>query len=70
VVLTDVEHPSAIRRRADSRKLKTLLRSPKIFWADDPRRAPDGWPYPADSAMPAQMPRSMARVAARAAYAA
>jgi sugar lactone lactonase YvrE len=68
VLLTDVEHSSIVRWRADSKQLQTLVRSPRIRWADGLSHGPDGWLYLADSAIPEQMLQTKAHIASRAPY--
>ena len=54
VYITDVEH-GAIFRVGQDRNLVTLIRSPRIRWADGLSFGPDGWLYLADSAIPEQV---------------
>lgn len=68
VLITDVEHGSVMRWRADSGKLETLLRDPRIRWSDGLSHGPDGRLYLADSAIPEQMLRSKAHIASQAPY--
>lgn len=68
VLITDVEHGSVMRRRADSGALETLVRDPRIRWSDGLSHGPDGWLYIADSAIPEQMLRSKAHIASQAPY--
>lgn len=68
VLITDVEHGSVMRRRADTGKLETLLRDPRIRWSDGLSHGPDGWLYIADSAIPEQMLRTKAHIASQAPY--
>jgi sugar lactone lactonase YvrE len=68
VLITDVEHGSVMRRRADSGKLETLLRDPRIRWSDGLSHGPGGWLYLADSAIPEQMLRSKSHIASQAPY--
>jgi sugar lactone lactonase YvrE len=63
VLLTDVEHGSVMRWRADTKKLETLVKSGKIRWADGLSYGPDGWLYIADSAIPEQMLQTKAHIA-------
>lgn len=51
VYITDVEHSSVFIVGPD-KNLKTLLRSPRIRWADALSFGPGGWLYLADSAIP------------------
>jgi sugar lactone lactonase YvrE len=68
VLVTDVEHGSVMRHRADTGKLETLLRDPRIRWSDGLSHGPDGWLYIADSAIPEQMLRTKAHIASQAPY--
>lgn len=54
VYITDVEHGAVMRVTTD-RQLETLVRSPRIRWADALSFGPDGWLYLADSAIPEQV---------------
>ncbi len=54
VYITDVEH-GAVFRVGQDRNLETLIRSPRIRWADGLSFGPDGWLYLADSAIPEQV---------------
>ena len=51
VYVTDVEH-GAIIAVDPERSLRTLVKSPRIRWADALSFGPDGWLYVADSAIP------------------
>lgn len=68
VLITDVEHGSVMRRRADTGTLETLVRTPRIRWSDGLSHGPDGWLYIADSAIPEQMLRSKRHIARQAPY--
>lgn len=68
VLITDVEHGSVMRWRADRRKLETLVQDARIRWSDGLSHGPDGWLYIADSAIPEQMLRSKAHIASQAPY--
>jgi sugar lactone lactonase YvrE len=68
VLITDVEHQSVMRWHADSGKLETLIRDPRIRWSDGFSHGPNGWLYLADSAIPEQMLRSKAHIASQAPY--
>lgn len=68
VLITDIEHGSVMRHRADSGKLETLVRDPRIRWSDGLSHGPDGWLYLADSAIPEQMLRTKAHIASQAPY--
>jgi sugar lactone lactonase YvrE len=67
VLITDVEHGAVLRMSPDG-KLETLVKSPRIRWADAVSHGPDGWLYLADSAIPHQMLQSKAHIAANAPY--
>ena len=45
-------------RVGPNRTLETLIRTPRIRWADALSFGPDGWLYIADSAIPDQVLRS------------
>jgi len=51
IYVTDVEH-GAVFIVGPDRRPRTLIRSPKIRWADSLSFGPDGWLYLADSAIP------------------
>jgi sugar lactone lactonase YvrE len=51
VYITDVEH-GAVLRMAPGGQLSTIVRSPRIRWADGLSYGPDGWLYLSDSALP------------------
>ena len=57
VYITDVEH-GAVMRVGPDRGLETLVKSPRIRWADALSFGPNGWLYVADSALPDQVLRS------------
>lgn len=67
VYITDVEHGAVFRLDAEGH-LDTLIRSPRIRWADALSFGPDGWLYLADSAIPEQMLQSKAHIASQAPY--
>lgn len=67
LLITDVEHGAVVRMAPDG-ELTTLIRSDRIRWADALSYGPDGWLYVADSAIPDQMLRSKAHMAAHAPY--
>ena len=67
VLITDVEHGAVLRMNPQGR-LETLVKSPRIRWADALSHGPDGWLYLADSAIPHQMLQSKAHIAANAPY--
>lgn len=54
IYITDVEH-GAVFSVNEVGKLTTLIRSPRIRWADALSFGPDGWLYLADSAIPDQV---------------
>ncbi len=54
IYITDVEHGS-VSVVDDQQSLATLIRSPRIRWADGLSFGPDGWLYLADSAIPEQI---------------
>lgn len=68
VLITDVEHGSVMRHRADTGRLETLVRDPRIRWSDGLSHGPDGLLYLADSAIPEQMLRTKAHIASQAPY--
>lgn len=68
VLITDVEHQSIVRRRGGDGGLETLIRDPRIRWADGLSHGPDGWLYLADSAIPEQMLRTKQHMRAQAPY--
>jgi sugar lactone lactonase YvrE len=51
IFVTDVEH-GAVFAVDGNRVLHTIVRSPRIRWADCLALGPDGWLYLADSALP------------------
>ena len=51
IYVTDVEH-GAVIAIDQQRTLSTVIRSPRIRWADGLSFGPDGWIYLADSALP------------------
>jgi len=67
VLITDVEHGAILRMRP-SGELETLVRTPRIRWADALSYGPDGWLYVADSAIPDLMLRSRHHIAEAAPY--
>ncbi|MDH3728509.1 MAG: major royal jelly family protein [Myxococcales bacterium] len=67
LLITDVEH-GAVLRMAPNGELTTLVKSERIRWADALSYGPDGWLYVADSAIPDQVLRSKAHIAAKAPY--
>ncbi len=67
VLITDVEHGAVLRMSPDG-VLETLIKSPRIRWADALSFGPGGWLYVADSAIPDQMLRSRRHMRAAAPY--
>lgn len=67
VYITDVEHSAVMWLDADGR-LKTLIQSPRIRWADGLSFGPDGWLYLADSALPDVVLRTRGHMARQAPY--
>lgn len=68
MLITDVEHGSVMRHRADTGQLETLVHDPRIRWSDGLSHGPHGWLYIADSAIPEQMLRTKAHIASQAPY--
>ncbi|MBL8115760.1 MAG: hypothetical protein JNK60_22990, partial [Acidobacteria bacterium] len=67
VLITDVEHGAVLRMSPDG-SLETLVKSPRIRWADALSYGPGGLLYVADSAIPHQMLRSRAHIARNGPY--
>lgn len=67
VLITDVEHGAVLRMNPQGR-LETLVKSPRIRWADALSHGPDGWVYLADSAIPHMMLQSKEHIAQNAPY--
>jgi sugar lactone lactonase YvrE len=61
VYITDVEH-GAVLRMAPGGQLTTIVRSPRVRWADALSFGPNGWLYLADSALPEVILRSRAHI--------
>jgi sugar lactone lactonase YvrE len=61
VYITDVEH-GAVLRMAPGGELTTIVKSPRIRWADALSFGPDGWLYLADSALPEVVLRTRAHI--------
>ncbi len=57
IYITDIEHGSVMRVGQD-RALVTVIRSPRIRWADGLSFGPNGWLYLSDSAISEQILRS------------
>lgn len=67
IYITDVEHGSV--SIVDKQKsLATLIRSPRIRWADGLSFGPDGWLYLADSAIPEQILQTSEHIASQGPY--
>ena len=67
VYVTDVEHGSVFIVGED-RQPQTLIRSPRIRWADALSFGPDGWLYLADSAIQDQILRTREYIRSRGPY--
>lgn len=67
VYVTDVEH-GAVIAIDEERMLQTLIRTPRIRWADGLSFGPDGWLYLADSALPELVLQTRSHVNARGPY--
>jgi hypothetical protein len=67
IYITDVEHGSVFLVGTD-RVPRTLIRSPKIRWADSLSFGPDGWLYLADSAIPELVLKSKEYIESRGPY--
>jgi len=67
IYITDVER-SSVYVVDDRRDLRTLIRSPRIRWADSLSFDRDGWLYLADSAIPEQVLRSRDYILSRGPY--
>jgi sugar lactone lactonase YvrE len=67
VYITDVER-GAVLRLAPGGQLSTIVRSPRIRWADGLSFGPDGWLYLADSALPDVLLRSRQHIQAHGPY--
>jgi sugar lactone lactonase YvrE len=67
VFITDVEHSAVVWAKPD-RQLQTVIRSPRIRWADALCFGPEGWLYLADSAIPDQMLQTKTHIQSRAPY--
>lgn len=67
LLITDVEHGAVIRMSPQG-ELTTLVKSPRIRWADALSYGPGGWLYVADSAIPDQMLRSKDHIREAAPY--
>ena len=67
VYLTDPEHRGVAVLGTD-RKLSTLIKDPRIRWADGLSFGPEGWLYIADSAIQDHLFKSKAYIRAHAPY--
>ena len=67
VYITDVEH-GAVLRMDPAGNLRTIVRSPRIRWAESLSFGPDGWLYVSDSALAETLLRPRSQVADRAPY--
>jgi sugar lactone lactonase YvrE len=67
VYITDVEH-SAVFIVGPDRNLRTIVRSPKIRWADALSFGPGGWLYIADSAIPELVLKSRSHIRSKGPY--
>jgi sugar lactone lactonase YvrE len=67
VYVTDIEH-GAVFMVNNEGQLTTLIRSPRIRWADALSFGPDGWLYLADSAIPDQVMQSRDHIDNRGPY--
>jgi sugar lactone lactonase YvrE len=67
VYIADVEHGAVMRMAPDGR-LTTLVRSPRIRWAESLWFDPDGWLYVSDSAMPEVLMQSRTQIKERGPY--
>lgn len=65
--ITDVEH-GAVLRMAPGGQLSTIVRSPRVRWADSLSFGPDGWLYLADSALPEILLKTRGHIAASGPY--
>lgn len=67
VYITDVEH-GAVLRMAPGGELSTIVKSPRIRWADALSFGPDGWLYLADSALPDVVLKTRSHIEAHGPY--
>ena len=67
IYVTDVEHGAVIAIDQE-RMLSTVIRTPRVRWADDLSFGPDGWIYLADSALPDVVLRSRDYINAQGPY--
>jgi len=67
IYLTDVEHGAVLHMGTD-RQLTTLVKSPRIRWADSLAIGADGWVYVSDSALPEVMLATRSQIEDRGPY--
>ena len=67
VYITDVEH-GAVLRMAPGGQLSTIVKSPRIRWAESLSFGRDGWLYVADSALPEVLLKRRAEIEDRGPY--
>ena len=67
IYITDIEHGAVIAVN-QQQSLDTIIRSPRVRWADGLSFGPDGWLYLADSALPDVILKSRDHVRARGPY--
>ena len=67
IYVTDVEHGAVIAIDREQ-TLSTVIRSPRIRWADGLSFGPDGWLYLADSALPELVLRTRGHIDAQGPY--
>jgi sugar lactone lactonase YvrE len=67
VYITDVEH-GAVLRMDPAGNLRTIVRSPRIRWAESLSFGPDGWLYVSDSALAETLLKPRSQVEDRAPY--
>ena len=68
VYITDIEHQGIYVVDLGTREGNTLIKDPRIRWADGMSLAGDGYMYLADSDIPNQMLQSKAHMQAHAPY--
>jgi sugar lactone lactonase YvrE len=66
--ITDVEHRAVLMLPAGGGPLQTVIKDPRIRWADGLSFGPDGWLYVSDSAIPDIMVRSKSHIEEAAPY--
>jgi sugar lactone lactonase YvrE len=67
VYITDVEHGAVLRMTPDG-ELKTIVRSPRIRWAESLSFGADGWLYVSDSALPEVLLKPRSQIEDRGPY--